>query len=101
MLNFHLTDSKLTAQDRRLLVSDVNWLLDMGQWCPTAPPFQTWPNLLMTQTGPHWQRLRQSHHDALATFEPRPVRHQLCWAYKTIPWLDATQHFQDLWHTHD
>lgn len=102
MIKFFTHPSGLDLQDRKLLMADINWRFDTGNWCYDRPAFQTHNNLLDLETGQHWQRLKESHATALKTFDSRPITGTRSWAYKNCHSIQAhnAKIFPSLWHDH-
>jgi len=96
---FNVIDSGLTEYDKKLIISDINYLFDNGIWCHTVPHFQTWPNLFNHKES-HWNNLCASFKHALEKISYKKTVSLKCWAYKSFHQVPS-EYQVNSWHKHD
>lgn len=96
---FNLVYSNLNDSDLKPIISDINLLFDTGNWCYTAPYFQTWPNLLESNEL-HWLKFKSKLLDSVSQITNKKVVNIACWAYKSFL-KNSSRYDKKNWHRHD
>ena len=88
---------KISDDDRKLVMSDINELFDSGIWDFNVPHFQTNPDLFERKEK-HWKNLKYSFYSIVQRFYNAKNFSTRAWCYKSIPRCPPESNA--LWHNH-
>lgn len=91
--------SIITPEDTASAISDINTIIDSGNYFKNSPPFQTQQNLFGKQEQ-HWLKYRMTFLTSVFLYlgKEHRVSDMMAWSFKTN--LDTVENRDAYWHHH-
>jgi hypothetical protein len=93
-------ESFITAEDTKAAISDINTIIDSGNYFKNSPPFQTSVNLFGLQKA-HWLKYRMTFLTSVFMYlgHEAQVSNMMAWSFKTN--LSTVEDREKYWHHHN
>lgn len=93
-------ESFITAEDKNNAISDINRIIDSGNYFKNSPPYQTSVNLFGLQE-PHWLKYRMTFLTSVFMYlgQEARVANMMAWCFKTN--LSTVEDREQYWHHHN